>query len=347
MNVAERDRQLGDPRFAFVVGAPRSGTTALSKYLRKHPGVCFSSPKEPHYFARFDLRGDPKAAAAQVARDYLPRYFAHCEGDGRLRAEGSVTYLYVPEQMRPVVELWPQAKFVICVRDPLQLLPSLHQRLLYLGDETVTSFEKAWALRHRRARGQAIPRSCVEPRWLRYDEAGYLGQAAERFFAEVGRERCHVVVFDDLARDPGGEYRRLLAFLGLPNDGRTRFESVRSGQGFRFGWLQRLLKRPPVLTQRAVGKAARQHYGEVDGVGPNKKKRPSRISAARKRLLEWNSAPAPRAKLSPAVRREIRDLYADDIDKLGRLLGRDLSHWLGRGGPTGADEPSAARVTRR
>lgn len=337
MTPADRDPQLGDTRFAFVVGAPRSGTTALSKYLRKHPGVCFSSTKEPHYFARFDLRGrEPAELAREVSRNYLARYFAQCGDDGRLRAEGSVTYLYVPEQMGPILQLWPDARFILCVRDPLQLLPSLHQRLLYLGDETVASFDRAWALRHRRAEGRSIPRSCVEPRWLRYDRAGYLGRAVEGFFAAVGRERCHVVVFDDLRDDFAGEYRRMLAFLGLPDDGRTHFESVRSGQGFRFGWLQRLLKRPPVLTRRAVGKAAREHFGEVaPALKAKTRSRPSRISAARKRLLEWNRAPAPRAQLSPATRAEIRDLYAEDVDRLGRLLGRDLSHWLGRGANAG------------
>ena len=37
------------PNF-FIVGAPRCGTTALLTYLRSHPEIFMSIPKEPHYF---------------------------------------------------------------------------------------------------------------------------------------------------------------------------------------------------------------------------------------------------------------------------------------------------------
>ncbi len=37
------------PNF-FIVGAPKCGTTALAAYLKEHPQVFFSDPKEPHYF---------------------------------------------------------------------------------------------------------------------------------------------------------------------------------------------------------------------------------------------------------------------------------------------------------
>lgn len=322
-------------RFGFIVGAPRSGTTSLSRYLSKHPGVCFSSTKEPHFFARYDLRGvgDEELQAA-VAGDYLRRYFGHCDDPARLRMEASVTYLYAAEQMEPILRLWPEARFIICVRDPLAMVPSLHQRLLYLGDETVEDFERAWALRHRRARGEAIPRTCVEPRWLRYDEGGRLGAHVERFFAAVGRERCHVVLFDDLLRDPATEYRRTLEFLGLPDDGRTKFPQVRSGRAYRIGWLQRLLKRPPVITRRALaGKAFREHLKDPVAGKPRKAQDtgPGPVLRARKKLLQWNSVPPPKVRLSPATVAEFQELYAEDVARLEGLIGRDLSHWLGRG----------------
>ena len=72
-----------------------------------------------------------------VAEEYWERFFGHCEGEPQLYAEGSVTYLYVPERMEPILKLWPEAKFVIALRDPLSMLPSLHARLLVTGDETI------------------------------------------------------------------------------------------------------------------------------------------------------------------------------------------------------------------
>ena len=202
--------------FAFIVGAPRCGTTTLAGFLQQHPEVCFSAVKEPHFFSRDELDDlDEGQVRKLVDEEYLQRFFGQCSGTEKLRAEGSVTYLYTPERMAPILKLWPNAKFVIALRDPLAMLPSLHQRLLVTGDENITDFRKAWAKIEERARGKSIPRSAIDPRFLRYDEAGALGRNVERFLAAVGRERCHIILFDDLAGDPEGAYRGLCRFLGL------------------------------------------------------------------------------------------------------------------------------------
>src|SRR5690349_17805063 len=127
-------------RFAFIVGAPRCGTTALSRYLGNHPNVCFSSTKEPHFFTIHDLtKLGSQELTRVVSEDYLQRYFAGCDNE-KLLMEGSISYLYAAERMLPILKLWPDAKFIIAVRDPFEMLPSVHQRLLYNGDETVTDF---------------------------------------------------------------------------------------------------------------------------------------------------------------------------------------------------------------
>ena len=38
------------PNF-FLIGAPKCGTTSLSLYLKEHPEVFISEPKEPHFFS--------------------------------------------------------------------------------------------------------------------------------------------------------------------------------------------------------------------------------------------------------------------------------------------------------
>ena len=54
------------PNF-FIVGAPKCGTTALSEYLREHPQVFMSRPKEPHHFAT-DM---PRYRFTKNEADYL------------------------------------------------------------------------------------------------------------------------------------------------------------------------------------------------------------------------------------------------------------------------------------
>src|SRR5262245_19479511 len=186
-------------RFAFIVGAPRCGTTTLASFLQQHPDVCFSAVKEPHFFTQHDFEGASESEVRELVQaEYIDRFFGQCPGSEKLRAEGSVTYLYAAEHIAPILRLWPNAKFIIALRDPLSMLPSLHARLLVTGDESVRDFRTAWSLVDERAQGRAIPKSAIDPRFLRYDEAGKLGENVERFLRTVGRERCHIVLFDDL-----------------------------------------------------------------------------------------------------------------------------------------------------
>lgn len=320
-------------RFACIVGAPRCGTTSLSRYLKPHPQICFASVKEPHFFAISDLSGLAEdELRALVEAEYLERFFEHCAGRDAVMMEGSVSYLYAGPRMQAILRLWPEAKFIIAVRDPVKMVPSLHQRLLYVGDETERDFGAAWALIGERRAGRKVPRTCLDPRLLDYEEIGRLGKHVAAFFDAVGRERCLVVVHDDLVVDPGGVYRAVLAFLGLPDYGRKKFRAKRAAQGFKLGWLQRLLKRPPKATRTVLaGKQFRQRVKALDG---NMAAEPSlvveKILDWRKRLLRWNKAPADPIVVSPALVAEMRAVWADDIAQLERLIGRDLGHWLGR-----------------
>lgn len=316
------------PRFAFIVGAPRCGTTTLASFLQQHPDVCFSAVKEPHFFSRDEVAALPDNEFSRlVDEEYLDRFFGQCSGEEQLRAEGSVTYLYTPERMKRVIELWPDAKFVIAVRDPLSMLPSLHARLLVTGDETIREFSRAWAKVPERARGKAIPRSAMDPRWLRYDWAGELGRNVKRFLEVVGKERCHVIVFDDLAADPEGTYRKMCKFLGIKPWAQTTFRAQRVSKGVRIGWLQRLLKRPPKAVRTVMaGEHFRKREKKLDA---REGKTIATIFRIRKRLLDWNKVPARKEALDPDVREEIIERLRDDVILLSKTIDRDLSHWLG------------------
>jgi hypothetical protein len=252
---------MRSPRFPdfFVVGAPRCGTTAFCKYLARNPQVCFSQPKEPHYFTRLDR--DP--TQAELQRDYLDRYFGHFGDAHRVVGEGSVSYLYLPDVIDRIRRINPSARFIALVRNPLQMLPSYHLKMLYLLQEDEPDFGKAWALEAERARGSRIPKLCLDPRLLMYSEVAKLGAEVQRLYDVAGRDRSHVVVFDDLASDPLGVYRRVLEFLGVDYDGQTHFERKYASRIYRHRWLQRLLYVP---RSRARGRhPARRTRVQPDG----------------------------------------------------------------------------------
>jgi hypothetical protein len=261
-----------------------------------------------------------------VPRDNLDHYFADRAGYSIL-AERSVTYLYTPKLLEPILRLWPNSRFVIALRDPMQMVPSLHQRLRYMGDETASEFEHAWSLVRQRRQGRAVPRGCADPRWLDYWESGRLGHYVSEIFRTVGPERCFISLFDDLVADPAAQYRRMLEFLELPDDHQCEFRPERESSGFRIPWLQRLLKRPPPAALKFFGSAEHQHR-VAKPVRRGHTLASSAILGARKRVLRWNRRAAPPVRLSPAVQGQIRAMFHEDVRLLEDTISRDLSHWL-------------------
>jgi hypothetical protein len=198
------------------------------------------------------------------------------------------------------------------------MLPSYHLRLRFTIMEDVEDFATAWRLQDVRARGERIPKYCLAPLLLLYREVAKFGEHVERLYHLAGRDRSLVLLFDDLVRDPGTVYKQVLAFIGVDDDGRTRFQRKLQSKFYRYRWLQQLL------------------YASLGRKGPfvdtlfrrmNKKKASGRKSWL-KPLARWNTINVRPDPLDPTMRKILRDTFAADVDKLSKLLHRDLSHWL-------------------
>jgi hypothetical protein len=300
----------------FVIGAPRCGTTSLCRYLARNPQICFSRPKEPHYFSRIDHLPSPD----ELQRDYFERCFSHQQASHRATGEGSVSYLYLPGALELVNQLNPEARFIVQVRNPLSMLPSYHLRMQFLLQEDEPDFERAWELEASRVRGENLPKTCLEPRLLMYSEAAKFGVQVKRLFNLVGRERSHVIVFDDLKADPLAVYQSALKFIGVDYDGQTEFERRYESQMYRFRWLQRLLFVPATSGGKTIDTLQRRSrkYNE-DG-----SKRPNMI----KKITNLNKRPMNPAPLTPKMADRIRETLQQDVALLSELLDRDLSYWF-------------------
>ena len=127
------------------------------------------------------------------------------------------------------------------------------------------------------------------------------------------REQVKVLVFDDLRKDTGAVYRDALAFLGVPDDGRTDFPRVNENKVHRTATLARLTQRPPaplVAVARGIKRVAGvERLGVLD------------------RVRRRNRAVTRREEISPAFAGVLRSHFRDDVAELGELIGRDLSAW--------------------
>ena len=298
------------PPSFFIVGAPRCGTTALSKALAGHPHIAFSKPKETHFL----LEDRSAMPIEDIRRLYLERFQPDLARDSQAIGDGSVSYLYEPDAIRRAIAFDPRAKFIASVRNPLDMLHSYHARLLYTLDEDEADFSRAWSLQNERRAGHKIPRRCRTPQLLQYGEIAMLGSHIARLFEVAGRERCHVVVFDDFISNPGGVYKQLLEFIGVDDDHRREFKARRSNAGVKYRWLQQFAMNPPEWIFRLI---------DFSDAGTLK-----RLKKVRKRIKRFNKAREKRHPLPEHMRKILNEYYRLDVDKLSALLGRDLTYWL-------------------
>ena len=157
----------------FIVGAPKSGTTALSDYLREHPNIFISVPKEPHFFA-IDLPGHRRKF------DTYAKYIRLFENaDEHVVGEASVHYLYSQKAIENIYEFNSEARLIAMLRKPVEMVYSMHSQALASLNEDVTDFEKAWELEPERSAGRHVPKHCHDVQILYYSQIAKYARAVK------------------------------------------------------------------------------------------------------------------------------------------------------------------------
>lgn len=300
----------------FLVGAPRCGTTAMCRALKENPQICFSALKETHYFSKVY----PESGGC-VRTEYVERFYFRRQPQHRAMGEGSVSYLYSEDALEHILDLNPDARFLVMVRNPLEMVPSFHRLMLFYLEEDVEELAEAWALQDARLSGERLPATNSDPWMLQYREMGSLGKYVDRLQQLAGEDQCRILIYDDFRRDPIEVYKQALAFVGADYDGRTEIPVRMSSRAFRSRWLHRLLYKPPV---RFGGVPAMQRLRARE----RQSGRRNLLRRAHKRLVRWNTIERAAEPLDPEMARVLREAFAPDVARLGQLTGRDLSHWL-------------------
>lgn len=181
-----------EPNF-FLIGAPRCGTTALSSYLAQHPQVLFSRPKEPHFF-----NTDHTVRYARTLDDYLA-CFSHGNGSETAVGEGSVFYLYSRTAVADILARYPEAKFLVALRNPVDAAYSCHGQAVFDHGEILTDFPTAWSAQSGRRNGRLPVPNRDFAEVFEYGDLYSYADQLERLYSLVPRDRVKIVVYEDLA----------------------------------------------------------------------------------------------------------------------------------------------------
>jgi hypothetical protein len=295
------------PNF-LLIGAAKAGTSSIHNYLKQHPDVFLSSVKEPRFFA-FDARHAEQdrpwdrlwADRLVTTREEYERLFDDV-AEERAIGESSTIYLASQHAASRIKHHAPHAKLIASLRNPIDRAYSHYQMCRDLGLEPLGTFEQAVAAEESRS----TP-GLIQP-W-NYLRRGLYFQQLRAYLEFFDRKQIHIVLFDDLSRDPGAVLQGFCRFLGV--DDTFQFDTAKQsnvGRRYRSRRLGRVIS--------SADRAKRFVPPRLHG----------RARHVLRRLDNLNREARPRLK--EQTRRALVQHFAEDVGELENLLGRDLSHWL-------------------
>jgi hypothetical protein len=291
------------PNF-FLVGAPKCGTSAMVSYLRQHPDIFIPAYKEFHYF------GTDTHYPKRPNRDEYLSVFARAQREQRI-GEGSTSYLVSKRAATEIKAFNSSARILIMLRNPVEMMYSLHSEVLYWVNEDLLNFEEALAAETLRKQGQGLPRRIHIADYLYYREIARYSPQVQRYFDTFGRDNVHVIVHDDCKEDMARVFRETLQFLNVDPNFRVTFATKNSNKRVRSRAFQDFLLNPPRSVRWVRDDLMPTRMRELVFGG----------------LRGLNTVFEPRLPMSPDLRKQLQAEFASEVECLGELLGRDLSHW--------------------
>jgi hypothetical protein len=301
----------------FIVGNPKSGTTALYEMLRRHPQIFMPALKEPHFLAAEEppqeaaaapgltvsSSGPPAGMLPRTLEEYLV-LFAAARPHQRV-GEASPSYLRSPIAAGRIAQLAPHARIVAILREPASFVRSLHMQ--YLQDHVERERDLLTALaRERIVRdGRTV---------LRYSERVRYVEHLRRYHELFGCNRVLVLIYDDFRADNEATVRRVLRFLEV--DDAVAIAPLEANPTVRMRTVR--LARLTLAVRTGRGPLGRALNTSISAL-TSERMRAGAMRVVRRRVLY--GAPQPPDE---GLMLELRRRFKGEVVALSEYLDRDL-----------------------
>lgn len=275
------------PRVDFLgIGAQKAGTSWLHRMLGAHPEI-FMAQAEDKDLKFFSARYDYGYA-------WYEQHFA-ADGGAQRRGEFSTSYFYSHDAPARVHRYHPHVRLVLSLRDPVDRLISHH--------------------RHEIRTGRLDPRVSLETGLASnpsYVEQSMYHAQLMRWLEHFPLASFHVVIFEELFRDPARALRELYGFIGVSPSfvPESLHEKVNEGR---------------VPRNRLIDKGVQLSTSTLRAVGAGWLIESLKKGGLEKKVKAANSRSGD--ALDAALVARLRETFAAENEKLAKLLGRDLSIW--------------------
>jgi sulfotransferase family protein len=178
----------------LVIGAAKSGTTALFYYLRDHPNIYLPPEKEVSFFSNEDWLTKGWDA-------FVHEFFRHAP---RNALWGKVTphymaYPHVPERL---FNMMPQVKLIALLRNPVDRAFSHYRMAIRTGAES-------------RDFSEVVSEQLAQLSSVNFLTLGEYGRILRSFFRLFPARQLRIFFTDDLEASPDSLVNSILTYLGL------------------------------------------------------------------------------------------------------------------------------------
>jgi hypothetical protein len=287
------------PNF-FFVGHTRSGTTSLKEELEQHPEIYFYYPKswqKPNGPFGFESSFKNEEEFLEEFRGVKEKRVGQKRGD----------YLSCPWAAERIKKFSPNAKIIMTLRNPIDVMYSLHATMLYRETvEDIEDFGEALKMEEERKKkyGYKVIPMKYHPHML-YRETVRYSQQVKRYFELFGEENVKVTIFDEYIKNKSSTLRDILKFLDVDEDFEIKHVNTNAGRKYR---------------SRTIHSAVMTNKFGVRGVLRN-------IPGSAKIYRKINNSEFKRKTLEPSLRKSLQDDLKKEIDELSLMLKKDLSYW--------------------
>ncbi|MGF1496916.1 MAG: tetratricopeptide repeat protein [Elainellaceae cyanobacterium] len=187
----------------LIIGAAKCGTSSLHTYLKRHPQILLPCKKELSFFtANFDYGMEW----------YLSQFPAVCDRPDLLTGEADPNYFYMPLVAERVVQLFPNMRLIVLLRNPVDRACSWYHHMVRAGCET-RSFAEVIDAEMARCQAHSEKDLAYQGSYL---TGGIYWPKLHRWLTFFAEDQVQILQSETLFSHPGETTQQVLEFLGLP-----------------------------------------------------------------------------------------------------------------------------------
>lgn len=295
------------PNF-LIIGAAKSGTTALHTFLKQHPDIYMATPKELRFFSytgpypenlpeKYIHRG------VTILEEY-ERHFADARSE-KILGEASPMYLYTPGTAERIKSLIPNVKLLAILRNPVDRAFSAYTHALRDWTETET-FQKALDREPER----------IQAGWgilWHYTQAGLYAQQLQPYYDIFKEDQIKVVLYEDLVNEPLGLCQDIFKFLSVDPEFKPDTSKRPNVSGFPKSSIFHQFMKCLFMEDNPIKRISQQLFSKAF-------RRQIMVSLQRMNM--------EKRAMPQHIKNDLKDLFRNDIQRLESLINRDLSHWI-------------------